>query len=125
MWSEYGGLVLFPFDGKNCDAVLTAYRMCLNRTIISAEEFDFDTLLSYRIALHIGNTLYRPRGKTGSIIADSVNFIFHLGHQFAQPGEFCLTSTVFPYVPKGLESSFVDSGVFEGYRVYRMRRPIT
>lgn len=125
MWAEYGGLTLLPFDGKSCEAVLASFRMMLNRTIISAEDFEFDTLLSYRIALHIGNTVYRPRGRTGTIISDSVNFIFHLGHQFAQPGGFYLSSSVYPFIPKGLESSFIDCGMFEDNRIYRMRRLIT
>ncbi|HUZ17069.1 MAG TPA: hypothetical protein VMV68_01705 [Spirochaetia bacterium] len=124
IWESYGGLVLFPFDGKSCDAVLASYRMILNRTIISAEEYDFDTLLSYRIALHIGNTLFRPRGSTGTIISDTVNFIFHLGHQFAEPGGFYLTSAVYPFVPKGLEGSFAETGTFEGVKCYRMKRPV-
>lgn len=124
MWAEYGGLVLFPFDGRSCDAILTCYRMVLNRTIISAEDFEFDTLLSYRIALHIGNTVFRPRGQTGTIISDSVNFIFHLGHQFAEPGGFYLTQAVYPYLPKGIEESFLDCGDFEGNRIFRMKRPI-
>ena len=124
MWTEYGGIILFPFDGKSCDAILTCYRMTLNRTIISAEEFEFDTLLSYRIALHIGNTVYWPRGKTGTIIADSVNFMFHLGHQFAKPGGFYLTSSVYQFLPRGLEASFVERGDFEGTRVYEMKRRV-
>lgn len=124
MWTEYGGLVLFPFDGRSCDAILTCYRMMLNRTIISAEEFEFDTLLSYRIALHIGNTVYWPRGKTGTIISGSVNFIFHLGHQFAEPGGFYITSAAYQLLPKGLESSFVERGEFEGNRIYEMKRRV-
>ena len=122
MWAEYGGLALFPFDGKRCESIMTCFRMMLNRTIISAEDFEFDTLLSYRIALHIGNTVYRPRGKTGTIISDSVNFIFHLGHQFAEPGGLYLSENVRPFVPPGLEGHFVDCGLFEGKRVFRMRR---
>lgn len=125
MWAEYGGLALFPFDGKSCDALLTCFRMMLNRTIISAEDFEFDTLLSFRIALHIGNTVYRPRGKTGTIISDAVNFVFHLGHQFAEPGGFYLSAPIYPYIPKGLEGSFIDCGLFEGNRIFRMRRRIS
>jgi len=125
MWAEYGGLALFPFNGKGCEAILTSFRMMLNRTIISAEDFEFDTLLSFRIALHIGNTVYRPRGKTGTIISDSVNFIFHLGHQFAEPGGLYLSGSVYPYIPHGLESSFIDCGNFEGNRIYRMKKRLT
>ncbi len=125
MWAEYGGLALFPFDGKHCDSIMTCFRMMLNRTIVSAEEFEFDTLLSYRIALHIGNTVYRPRGKTGTIISDSVNFIFHLGHQFAEPGGLYLSENVHPFVPDGLEDHFIDCGPFEGKQIFRMKRRVS
>ncbi len=124
IWESYGGLIIFPFDGKKCDAILTAYRMILNRAIISAEEYQFDTLLSYRIALHLGNTVFRPRGSTGTIISDTVNFIFHLGHQFAQAGNFYLTEEIRPFIPKGLEDFFVEAGTFEGMKCWRMKRPV-
>jgi len=124
IWGEYGGVILFPFDGRSCDPILLCYRLMLNRTIISAEDYHFGTLLSYRVALHIGTTTYQPRGSTGTIISDTVNFVFHLGHGFAERGNFYLTSAVHPYVPEGLEDSFVQCGVFEGIEVFRMRRRV-
>ena len=124
IWGEYGGVILFPFGGRSCDAVLLCYRLMLNRTIISAEDYHFGTLLSYRIALHVGAATYQPRGSTGTIISDTVNFIFHLGHGFAERGNFYLTSAVRPYIPQGLEDSFVPNGVFEGIEVFRMRRRV-
>ncbi len=122
IWGEYGGVILFPFDGRTCDAILLCYRLMLNRTIISAEDYHFGTLLSYRIALHIGSTTYQPRGRTGTIISDTVNFVFHLGHGFAERGNFYLTAALRPYLPNGLEDSFVSVGPFEGIEIFRMRR---
>lgn len=124
IWSEYGGVILFPFDGTSCDAILLSYRLMLNRTITSAEDYNFDTLLSYRIALHIGPTTYQPRGSTGTIISDTVNFLFHLGRGFAQPNNFYLTDPVRPFIPKGLEDAFVPSGSFEGIDIFRMRNRV-
>ena len=124
MWMDHGGLILFPFDGESCAAILPTIRMVLNRTMISAERYRYSTLISYRIALHIGNTVYKSRGNTATIVSDAVNFLFHLGHQFAQPGNFYLTAPVLPFVPEGFEDCFVSVGDFEDTAVCRMRLPI-
>ena len=125
MWMDLGGLILFPFDGTRCDVILGGIRLVLNRTIISAEEYQYHADISYRIALHIGNTLYRRRGNTGSIVSDSVNFLFHLGRQFAEPGNFYLTEPIKRFIPEGLEDCFTSAGIFEDVPVSRMRLPST
>ena len=124
MWTEYGGLILFPFDGKRCNTILTCLKLVLNRTIISAEEYSYNTLISYRMALHIGNTVYKAKGKTGNIVSNSLNFIFHLLKQFAEPGNLYLTEAVIPFVPKGLESCFIEAGSFEEIPLHKMRLPL-
>jgi hypothetical protein len=125
MWEQFGGLVLFPFDGTNCEALLTCFKLMLNRTIISTEEFSYDILLSYRIALDIGNTVYKKRGETGTVISDTVNFLFHLGKRFADPGKLYLTDNVAAFIPSGLRDYFVPAGDFEGKTLQRMRLPVT
>ena len=125
MWMDLGGLILFPFDGKRCDPILDGIRMVLNRPIISAEHYTYHTTIKYRLALHIGNTIYRGRGNTGTIVSDSVNFLFHLGQKFAQPGNFYLTEPVFQYIPDKLKECFVSAGTFEGFRINRMRLPVS
>ena len=121
IWDEFGGLFLLPFDGKRCDAVLACVRLMLNRKLASIEMFDFDILPSYRVVLHIGSTVYRSRGQTGNIVADSVNSLFHLGQKFARPGNLYLSEDVVPFVPKGLADLFVRAGSFEGREIHRLR----
>lgn len=123
MWMDMGGLVLFPFDGKQCPAILTCFKLVLDRVIISAEEFTYGTIISYRIALHIGNTVYKARGNTGTIVSGDINFLFHVGQKFAKPGHFYLTEPAVRFIPKGLESCFVDAGVFEDVSMTRMKHP--
>ena len=124
MWHDFGGLILFPFDGKNCNAIFTSLELILNRNIISAEIFDIDIFISYRIALHIGNTVYKKRGDTGKIVSDSINSIFHLGQKYAEPGALYLTKDVSEYIPKNLMKLFIPAGDYEGREIIRMRRPI-
>ncbi|MBN1686061.1 MAG: hypothetical protein JW852_05375 [Spirochaetales bacterium] len=125
MWMDLCGLILFPFDGERCDQILGGMRLILNRAIISAEKYDYHTTISYKLAMHIGNTVYRSRGNTGTIVSDTVNFLFHVGHQFAQPGNFYLTGPVARFIPENLRECFVSAGVFEGVPIHRMRLPVS
>lgn len=121
MWMDFGGLILLPFDGEKCDAILTSFKLMLNRGIFSVEDFDYDMVFSFRIALHIGNTIYETRGDTGEIVSDSINSIFHLGQKYAKSGNFYLTEDVKEFIPPGLEKSFLDDGTYEGREIIRMR----
>ncbi|HOO72856.1 MAG TPA: hypothetical protein PK926_13960 [Spirochaetota bacterium] len=120
MWMDFGGLVLFPFDGKECSAIIPAFKLMLDNTITSSEIFNLDILLTYRIAMHVGNTVYRTRGDTGTIVSDSINSIFHLGQKFTAQGNFCITKEVFQYIPKGLGHCFTLAGDFEGREILKM-----
>lgn len=122
MWMDFGGLILFPFDGETCVPLLECFKFYMDLKIITAENFSYDDQLSFRVALHIGNTEYKERGYTGEIISDSVNSIFHLGQKFAKPGAFVLTENIFRFIPKGIKDYFVDEGSFEGRKIKRMKR---
>jgi len=116
-------LPLFPFNGSRCSPLLTCFRLMLDRNIISAEDIGFNIPLSYRISLHIGNTVYKKRGDTGQIVSDTINSVFHLGQKYAEPGGFYVTQEVFPFIPKGLDDYFIPAGVFEGREIRRMKVP--
>ncbi len=120
MWMDFGGLVLFPFNGKECEAVIPAFKLMLDNRFTSSEIFNMDILLTYRIAMHIGSTVYKSRGDTGTIVSDSINSIFHLGQKFATPGTFCMSQDIFQYVPKGLGHCFMSAGDFEGREIMKM-----
>jgi hypothetical protein len=123
IWTDFGGIILIPFDGKNCEAIITCFELILNRNIISVEDYNYNRILSYRIVLHIDNTVYKPVGETGDIVSDSINTVFHLGHQFAEPGGLFMTEEMFEFIPEGLEDYFVDFGEFEGKKIKIMITP--
>jgi hypothetical protein len=120
IWTDFGGLVLFPFNGRECAAVVQAFKLMLNNRIINSETFRLDLLLTYRIVMDLGNTVYKKRGDTGTIVSDSINSIFHLGRQFAEEARFYVGRDLFRYVPKGLARCFISAGEFEGREVMRM-----
>ncbi len=124
IWNEHNGLVLYPFDGVRCDAVLLGFRLMLFRKLICAENLPFATLFSYRIALHLGNTVYRKKGQTGTLVSDSINSIFHIGRNFTPPGHFYLTKELFGFVPEGLKPYFIPAGRYKEIEILRMKRPL-
>ncbi len=125
MWNDWGGVVLFPFDGTKCQAAVLATRLLLNRVILSIEGGPFQTLLDYKIALHIGDTVYQQRGKTGTIVSDDVNFIFHMGAKFAEPNRVYATSKVRNAIQTELHSIFKPLGAFEGQQIFGLDSPFS
>ena len=123
MWMNHGGLVLFPFNGENCTFLEACLRLVLNRRIISIEEYGYNTLITYKMAVHIGNTIYKTRGETGEIISDSINFLFHIGKKYAEKERFYVTESVKPFMPQGLAELFKQNGDFEGVKMYSLRLP--
>lgn len=118
MWNEHGGIVLFPYDGVSMDAVASSIRLILNRKIFNYELKDsFD--LSYRVALHKGKTVYKERGKTGTIISDDINKVFHLGLDFADKPGFYITNTAMELLPVKADCAFEDLGNYEGLRIFK------
>ena len=124
MWMESSGLVLFPFDGESIPMIEAGMKLILDRTIISAEYYTYNTLITYRMAIHVGNTVYRPRGDTGTLVSGTVNFLFHLGQKFLKPGNFLVTETAAPFIPEGLADCFRPAGTFEQTKILRMRLPV-
>jgi hypothetical protein len=124
MKTDFGGLVLFPFDGSCASVIIESMKLVMNKIIISAEKYTYSTILTYRMALDIGNTKYLASGNTGKIISDSVNFIFHFGKKYADTGNFYLTERVYKDIPPGLMDRFVPSESFENRTIYRMKLPL-
>jgi hypothetical protein len=123
MWFSFGGIVLFPFDAKSCPALTCGFRLMLFKHLYDIEGSYFPHFLSFRMVLQIGNTPYTEQD-TGHIVSDSLNSIFHLGQQFVQPGNFCVTEEVLRFGHSALRSFFMAAGTFEGRQILRMRRPI-
>ena len=118
IWNNFSGLVLFPFNGKDTEAVLSACRLFLNQKIISIECMNISTVITFKIAMQIGNTVYKKRGDTGNIVSNTINSIYHLGQKFTKPEAFSITKDVFVYLKNGLKDNFIPCGKFEGNEIY-------
>ena len=122
MWSDTGGIVLFPFDGKNCRIIKAAFEMFLNRHIISTENPDFDLGMTYHFVIHIGETIYEDRGFTSELISESVNSIFHIGNHYSEKDSLYITEEAEKFIPLRLREFFDDQGMFEGRHIKKMKK---
>ncbi|MBP8082647.1 MAG: hypothetical protein KAZ87_05525 [Spirochaetes bacterium] len=123
MWEDFGGLILVPFDGKQNNIIEFIFRFYLDKIFLYADEMELDEItLSFKTVIHMGNTIYKNRGNTGTVIADSVNSIYHIGYKFADPDSFLITEEVKEFVPEFLNSFFKEAGEYEGRQLFRMRK---
>lgn len=122
MWSDTGGIILFPFNGKNCQIITSAFQMFLNRNFISIENPDFDMDMTYHFVIHIGETIYEDRGFTSELISDSVNSIFHIGNQFSENDSLYITEEAEKFIPLRLREYFIDQGTFEDRHIKKMEK---
>ncbi|MBN1797288.1 MAG: hypothetical protein JW822_01835 [Spirochaetales bacterium] len=123
MWFQFGGIALFPFNGRECESVYCGFRIMLYKLMHDVEESLFPNFISFRIALLLGNVTYQDND-TGNVISDSINTIFHLGRKHAATGNFYVTEEILQYAPKPLQAFFTPADNFEGIPIYKMRRPV-
>jgi hypothetical protein len=121
-------LVLFPGDmtgskrQSEASPLRTCIRMLMDRVIDSYDHFHLETALSLRFAVHRGKAAWQERGKTGNVISDSVNFIYHLGMKFARDGSIYLSEEAADFISPPFLGMFRDAGGYEGRKIAAMRR---
>lgn len=123
IWSGFGGLVIFPFDLERNDVLECGFRLILFKPLYDIEESIFPFFLSFRLALHIGNMVYADT-KTGNVVSDSLNSVYHLGQQFTKPGNFFVTEEALSVSDELFLEYYVPAGDFEGRKIFRMRLPL-
>lgn len=117
-----GSLLLFPPLDEGMNPVLAAFRLLLDRALIGYEVFRLEVPLSFRFAFHAGRTIWQRPGATGKIVAEDVNFAFHLGSKAAGDGYIVASSEAERVVPASLRDLFSAAGDFEGRNLIASRR---
>jgi hypothetical protein len=96
-------------------AVIGCFRMLISAPMIAVETLGLTIPANFVFALHFGSVSYKPPGKTGTVVSDAVNHVFHLGTKRAETGRITITSEVPDLtVPEGLRDMFMEAGEFEG-----------
>jgi hypothetical protein len=80
METEANSLFLIPARSNNCKAAIeAALKMIASSKLIGIEKLFLTIPVEFTFALHYGETVFQAPGKTGAIVSESVNYIFHLG----------------------------------------------
>jgi hypothetical protein len=124
MESDFSSLFLIPPRAPNAKAAVEAsLRMIAGCRLTGIEKLGLSTPVDFTFALHYGKTVFRAPGKTGTIVSDAVNYIFHLGNKKAEPGRLTISAEVGDEaVPDGLKNLFTAAGIYEGLPIRHSRR---
>jgi hypothetical protein len=105
------------------EALVSSLRILMAAPVIGFENLGIRFPVYFTFALHYGKTVYHAPGRTGTIISDAVNFIFHLGTKRAVPGRLTISSEIpAGVIPEGLADMFLKAGEFEGRSLVHSRR---
>jgi hypothetical protein len=131
---ESDGL-LWMNTGKDCLFLIPPRAKCAEEAIkacvgmvVSAPQIVLETLAikipaNIIFALHYGSITYKQPGKTGTVVSDAINFVFHLGAKKAEPGRLTLSGELPDVtVPKSMQDLFAAAGEFEGRKVWHTKK---
>jgi hypothetical protein len=125
LWMQTDTSFLFlipPEKGRASQVIEDCLRLALNAPLISYEKLHLDFSLPLACAMHYGELPFQPPGKTGTLVADCINFIFHLGYQRAQGGRLVLSEAVEGAIGAPLRDLFVAIEPFEGKKLLQSKR---
>jgi hypothetical protein len=123
MQSDASFLFLIPPEKTRASQVIeSCLRLELNGPLVSYERLQLDFSLPLLCAFHYGTIPFQPPGKTGTLVADSINFIFHLAHQRAEGGRIVLSEDAGCAIRPELADLFMPVESFEGKKLLQSKR---
>ena len=124
METEESCIFLIPPRAVNSKAAVEAIlKMIINSRLIALEKFHLPFPVEFTFALHYGKTIFQEPGKTGSIISEPVNYIFHLGGKKAETGRLTVSGDVpDDAIPEGFDDLFDSAGEYEGIPLRHSKR---
>jgi hypothetical protein len=117
-------LFLIPPKAKTAAAAAAAsLKILMGAPMITMEALGLAIPVDFVFALHYGKVAYKAPGKTGAVVSDAVNFVFHLGTKRAEAGRLTYSDEL-PggAVPPALDDLFAGAGDFEGRGLRHSRR---
>jgi len=126
LWMNTGRDCLFLIPPK-VKCIESAVKACIGM-IVSSPQIVIESLgisfpVNFIFALHYGDVNYNPPGKTGTVVSDAINFIFHLGTKKAEGGRLTVSGDIpDKTIPQQLYDCFVPAGEFEGREIRHSKK---
>ena len=126
LWMNSGKDCLFLIPPRiKCveDAIKASISMIVSAPLIVFETLGIKIPSNFIFALHYGTLNYKPPGKTGTVVSDAVNFIFHLGNKKAEPGRLTVSGDLpDKTIPQILQDCFTSAGSFENRKIWHTKK---
>lgn len=124
MESDMNALYLVPPCASHVDAATEAcLRMLLGAPLIGHERLGLPFPITFSFSIHYGMTEFALPGKTGTIVSDAVNYIYHLGAKKTEAGRLSVSEEALSSVASnGFKDLFVPAGILEGRAISHTRR---
>jgi len=126
LWINTGRdcLFLFPPRAKSAEAAIKAcIGMIVSAPLFALETFGITIPANFVFAMHYGSVTYKPPGKTGTIVSDAVNSIFHLGAKKSEPGRLTISGELPDVsIPESFQDLFVSAGEYEGRKIWHTKK---
>lgn len=121
LWITDDRSFLLLFQPDTCSQVMNScLKVLANMRLISFEQFRLDQeSVSLSFSLRRAVLPWQKPGQTGTVIADALNYIFHLGRRFTPPGTIDLVDGLGSELPPRLASRLENAGDFEGRSIER------
>ncbi|MCL2411768.1 MAG: hypothetical protein FWC97_09025 [Treponema sp.] len=125
-WMDSGKdcLYLIPPKAKCVETIIEAcIRMTINAPMITIETLGVTVPVNFVFTLHYGQLSYKAPGKTGTVVSDAVNAVFHMGSKKAEAGRVTVSGEIPDgSIPKSLEDCFVYAGTYEGRKIWHTKK---
>jgi len=126
LWVDTGKdfLFLLPPRAKSAEAAIKACMgMIVASPLLVLESLGVTIPANFVFALHYGSINYKPPGKTGTVVSDAVNSVFHLGAKKAEPGRLTISGELPDVtVPKSCQDLFIPFGEYEGRKIWQTKK---
>jgi hypothetical protein len=123
MKTDSGLLFLIPPSERRAGLAIEAcLRILLNAPLVGYESFGLECPFGFVFALHQGHSPYQSPGKTGTVVSEDLNFIFHLGTKKAEADRLYVSAKASGAIGKKLADLFVPAGRFEGCEILKSRK---
>jgi len=114
-------LILFP-DHQSTTGIIYGFKTLLARLHLGFEYFRLERPLDLTLAAHRGTSAWQPPGKTGTVVSDAVNSIFHLGQKYAPVNTLSMTENCLAFVPETFKDMIIPVGSYEGREIFRFQK---